>query len=308
LGHDGKLLRRYHEAAQTATELHKLAKVMDGTTVKANVAMIYDYDSVWALRLQPGFARNNYHEAMHRYYNAFFRAGVNVDMIQSTDDFSKYRAVIAPDLYVLPDAVARALSDYVAKGGVLLTDCRTGVKDETNLCHARTLPGLLSDALGISIEEYEGLPDDLTYAVAGSKGFPETATAIQYADWIKPGTAEVLAGYTPWHMKKFAVATRNRYGKGVGYYVGAVVKEPEFYDALIADLLKVARVKPVVNPPAGVEVSMRQGKGRKLLFLMNHTEAPQTVTVPKGKRELLTGKVTGDSVRLEIFGVAVIKL
>jgi beta-galactosidase len=308
LGHDGKPLRRYREAAQTAQELHKLAKVMEGTTVKASVAMIYDYDSIWALRLQPGFAKNNYHEAMHRYYNALFRAGVNVDMIRTTDDFSKYRAVIAPDLHVLPDAVARALSDYVAKGGVLLTDCRTGVKDETNLCHARTLPGLLSEALGITIEEYEGLPDDLPYAMVGTPGFPETLTAIHYADWVKPGKAEVLAGYSQWHMKTFAAATRNRYGKGVGYYVGAVVKEPEFYDALMAEVLKMAKVRPVVKPPPGVEASVRQGGGRKLLFLINHTETPQTVNVPKGKRELITGKATGDSLRLDIFGVAVIKL
>jgi beta-galactosidase len=153
LGHDGKLLRRYREAAQTAKELQKLARVMGGTTVKAPVAMIYDYESIWALRLQPGFGKNDYHQAMHRYYNAFFRAGVNVDMIQPTDDFSKYRAIVAPDLFILPDKVAKALSDYVAKGGVLLTDCRSAVKDETNLCHVRTLPGLLSDALGISIEK-----------------------------------------------------------------------------------------------------------------------------------------------------------
>lgn len=308
LGHDGKLLRRYREAAQTATELHKLAKVMEGTTIKSQVAMIYDYESIWALRLQPGFGGNNYHDAMHRYYNAFFRAGANVDMIQTTDDFSKYRAVIAPDLFILPDSVAHALSDYVANGGVLLTDCRSAVKDETNLCHARTLPGLLSEALGISIEEYESIPDDLTYEGTGSKGFPAKVTAVHYADWIKPGRAAVLAGYSQWHMKTFAVATRNRYGKGAGYYVGAVVKEPEFYDALIADVLKAARVKPLTRPPAGVEASVRQGGGRKLLFLINHTQTAQTVTVPKGKRELLTGKATGDSLRLETFGVAVIKL
>ncbi len=308
LGHDGKLLRRYDEAAKTAKEFHKLAKVMDGTTIKADVAMIYDYESIWALRLQPGFEKNNYHDAMQRYYNALFRAGVNVDMIQPTDDFSKYRAVIAPDLFIMPDKVARALDAFVAKGGVLLTDCRSGVKDETNLCHERTLPGLLSQALGVSIEEYENISGDLSYAGVGGKGFPEVLTAVQNADWVKPGKAEVLVHYTQWHMKKYALATRNLYGKGVGYYVGAVVQEPEFYDAIIAEVLKSARVKPVVRPPEGVEASIRQGAGRKLLFLINHTETPQTVTVPKGKRELLSGKTTGDSLTLDTFDVAVIKL
>ena len=42
-------------------EFHRLAKELAGTTVKAEVAMIYDYDSLWALRIQPGFAGNDYH-------------------------------------------------------------------------------------------------------------------------------------------------------------------------------------------------------------------------------------------------------
>jgi beta-galactosidase len=308
LGHDGKPRRRYREAAQTAGELHKLAKFLDGTTVKSRIAMIYDYDSIWSLRLQPGFPKNNYHDAMQRYYDACFRAGVNVDMIKPTDSFKGYRVIIAPDLTILPDPVARALDDFVAKGGVLLTDCRTGVKDETNLCHARTLPGLLSNALGISIEEYESIPDGESYAVTGRKGFPETLTAVHYADWIKSGTAEVLAGFRSWHMRTYAMATRNRYGKGLGYYVGSVAAEEAFYDALIADILKAARIRPVVKPPPGIEVSMRQGRGRKLLFVINHTDSQQTLTVPPGKRELLTGSTTGSSLTLERFGVAVLAL
>jgi hypothetical protein len=48
---------------------------------------------------------------MRRYYNALFRAGVNVDMIRPTEKLDGYRAVLAPDLYVLPDAVAGNLSE-----------------------------------------------------------------------------------------------------------------------------------------------------------------------------------------------------
>ena len=93
-------------AAQTASDLHKLAPVLEGTTVKAPVAIIYDYDSIWALRIQPGYAGNTYHGAMDRVYTALFRAGINVDFIAPTDDLSRYGAVFAPDLYILPDDVA----------------------------------------------------------------------------------------------------------------------------------------------------------------------------------------------------------
>jgi len=307
LGHDGKPLRRYKEAGQTAREYHALARELAGTTVKPKVAMIYDYDSIWALRIQPGFAKNTYHDAMRRWYNALFRAGVNVDMIKPTEKLSGYRAVLAPDLYVLPDAVAQSMIDYVKDGGVLLADCRTGVKDETNLCHDRTLPGLLSDVLGIAIEEYEALADDVQYVVVG-KELPGTFTAIQYADWLTAKGADVLAGYDQWHMRKFAAATRNRFRKGTAYYAGTVIKEESFYDAMIADLLKSAKVRPVTAAPVGVEVTVREGGGKRLLFIINHTEEKKPVTVPAGKKELITGRKTGETIELGAYGVAVVKM
>lgn len=304
LGHDGQPQRRYREAAATAKRFHKLAPYLAGTTVKSEVAMIYDYDSLWALRIQPGYPNNHLHDALRRYYQALLRAGVNVDMIQATADLSKYKVVIAPDLNVMPDAVAKNLDAFVKAGGVLVTDCRTGVKDETNLCHARTLPGLLSKALGIRIEEYESLSE--TYPVTG---FPESNasfTADKYADWITPVTAEKLAGYTQWHLASFAAITRNRYGKGIGYYLGTVIQEPAFFDAYVKAILADAKVKPVIHPPAGVEVSIRQGKGKKLVFIMNHTDEEKTVPVPKGKKELLSGKTTDGELALTRFGIAVL--
>jgi beta-galactosidase len=216
--------------------------------------------------------------------------------------------VLTPELHVLPDTVAGALNDFVKRGGVLMADCRTGVKDETNLCHERTLPGLLSDSLGVSIEEYEAIANDMEYEVVGKGDFEGKFSVIRYADWTRAVKAETLAGFGQWHLKKFAALTRNRYGKGTAYYVGAVVKEDAFYDKLIAELLKTARVRPVARPPAGVEVSVRQGKGRKLLFVINHTEERKTVKVPEGKRELITGKKTGKTLTLGEYGVAVIGL
>src|SRR5690606_38974095 len=129
--------------------------------------------------------------------------------------------------------------------------------------------------------------------------------AVRYTDWVTPDGAETLARYTEqWHMKPFAAVTRNRFGKGQGWYVGTVIEQESFYDALIARLLKDANIRPEVEPPNGVEVSVRQGQGRKLLLLMNHTGRPATVNVPEGKAELLSGGRTEKTLRLDRFGVA----
>lgn len=309
LGHDGKPFRRYREAAATATDLHKLTPALQGTTPKAKVAMLYDYDNIWALRIQPGYPNNTFIAAMNRFYRPCFRAGVNVDMIKPTQDLAGYKVILAPDLFIMPDALAKRLSDFVAKGGILVSDCRTGVKTETNMCHDRTLPGLLSDVFGMRIEEYEAIPDGMTYTVQGGKELPGTFAAVQSADWLTAESADTLAGYTDKHMRAFAAATRNPFRKGYGYYVGSVIKEEAFYDALIADVLAKAKLTPAFKAPLGVEVASRSGGGNELVFLINHTLEAQTVAVPyAGAKDLLTGKTVKTDVVLEPFGVAVLKV
>jgi beta-galactosidase len=289
-----------------AREYRSLEPLLKGTSVKADVAIVYDYQSNWSLAGQPGYAGNDYTGSLARYYNALFRAGINVDLISPDADFSGYKLVLAPDLVILPDTVARKLSGFVQQGGVLLTDLRTGVMDETNLAHDRTLPGLLSDVLGITIEEYGAL-EDRTYPVTGKGLFPDTLTATRYADWVTPVSAEVMAGYGRWPLEPFAAVTRNRAGRGLAWYVGTVFQQETFYDRLIRRLLDDAHVGRWVELPEGVEASLRQGAGGKLAFLINHTETERDVTLPPGRRDLLTGEVLGDRVHLGRYGVAVIQ-
>ena len=320
LGHDGLPLRRYREAAQTAADMRRLEPETNGTTVRADVAMIYDYESHWALSIQPAYQASqgqnagawskphNYTSAVLRYYEAFFKAGVNVDMIPPSADFSQYKVVIAPHLYILPDEVAKRLVEFVEQGGVLLADCRTGVKNETSLCYDRTLPGLLTGPLGVVIEEYESMSADMKYPLVGKGELAGDYTGQDFADWVTPNSAESLVGYQPWHMQAFSAATRNAYGKGWGYYVGTIAKEPDFYDRLAADVLEKAGAQPVVTPPEGVEASVREGEGRKLLFIINHTEEEKVVAVPAGKLELVSGQQTTGELHIGRYDVAVIKL
>jgi len=313
LGHDGKPGRRYREAAQVAREYQRLAPKLAGTTIHADVAIVYDYDSLWALQIQNGYPGASHQSAIRRYYNALNRAGINVDMVEPGQDLSGYKLVLAPHLHVLSEAVAKQLVDFVRNGGVLLADCRTGVKDETNLAYALTLPGLLVPALGIEIEEYESLALGINdKAETGYKIHAESLggeyPAVSYTDWIKPTGAEALARYDRPYLKDYAAVTRNEFGRGVGWYVGTIVDSDAFYDRLVARVLADAGVRALVRPPDGVEVSVRSNADRGLLFVINHTEQPATVTVPAGKPELLSGGETDGTQELEAFGVAVIEL
>jgi beta-galactosidase len=314
LGHDGKAGRRYREAAKVAQEYQKLTPYLKGTTPRPQVAIVYDYDSIWALKFQQGYPNAGHSEAIKRYYNALFRAGINADIVKPGDDLRGYKLVLAPHLHVLSDDVAHQLVDFVQEGGVLLADCRTSVKDETNLAHARTLPGLLSPALGIEIEEYESLglgitdKEETTYTIKADGDLGDSYTALHYADWIKPGDAQPVARYDEPHLKDFAAVTRNRFGDGFGWYVGTIVNSDEFYDRLMKLVTSDAGIRPVTSPPAGVEVVTRTSPTNRLLFLLNHTNKEQAVAVPAGNKELLRDGLTKETERLEPFGVSVIQV
>ena len=131
-----------------------------------------------------------------------FRAGVNVDIVRPGDDIRGYKLVLAPHLHVLPDSVATQLVDYVRGGGVLLAIAAPPSKIDES-AYDRTLPGLLTPALGIEIPEYESLTlgitdtDAITYRIRTDPQLGETYSAIHYADWIKPSERKVMATLRP---------------------------------------------------------------------------------------------------------------
>jgi beta-galactosidase len=306
LGHDGKAGRRYQEAAATAKELHRLWPLLAGTTVKTGVAMIYDYDSIWAFEAQPAYEANKrYADALLRFHVPLQKLGVNADVIGVDGDFSAYKVIIAPHLYVLPEAVAKRLEAFVKAGGVLVTDVRTGVKDETGLIPMETPPCALTNVLGIEIPEYESIAADYPLHVEGALAGDFTATG--FADWIVPGKASVLARHGAAHAREYAAATVNTFGKGAAYHVGTVVKEDAFYRLLLRDACKRAGVGTGIEPPEGVEVSVREGNGRRMLFLVNHTGETQRVQVPAGCTCLPEGGTIGPEIELPAFDVAVLR-
>lgn len=69
-----------------------------------------------------------------------------------------------------------------------------------------------------------------------------------------------------------------------------------------------ANIRPLIEPPPGIEIASRATNDRELLFVINHSAEERTVTVPSGGKELLTDRQIEETVRLEAFGVAVLEL
>ena len=305
LGHDGEPGRRYQEARTTALELTGACSGIVDSDVLAEVAIIFDYDSRWAFEAQPAYSGCDYVQSVLRYYEGFYRRGINVHFISSRAEFSKYRVVVASHLYVLPDETAIRLNEFVKTGGVLLADCRTGVKDETSLCHARTLPGLLADSLGIRIDEYESLEDSFIYDVRATRGH-KTYSAGLYSDWIRCEDATSLYRYTTPHVGDFAVLTINRYGGGRAFYLGTIIREDAFYDELAATLLAAARLPVPKVLPNGIQVRTRCTAAHLYTFYVNHLNREVEVDLAHG-RDIITDEAVGGTASLGPLGVVIVE-
>ncbi len=289
LGHDGIPGRRYADGARIAGEFHRLWPRLDGSTVRADMAIIYTYDNRWAMHIQPNAKGFDYFDHLFQYHRALKAEGVNVDFVQPGEDLSRYRVVVLPAGYLLTPDFAAQLAGFVGNGGRLLITTRSGVKDPDNIAHALTLPGPLRELAGIRLEEYEALLEPSPIRFTSDLG-GDTASAHLLADWIIPETARVLARYEEPYLNTFAAVTVNDVGGGQVYYVGTCFVDDAACRLLIRHLLDGSGVYHPVAIPAGVDCSIREKGAQRFLFLMNHNDDAVEIDLAPlpSCRELLT--------------------
>ena len=305
VGPDGKPRPIYDEVAEIGKEFQKAASAIHGTSVTSQVAILFDYDSRWAI----DFQRHQKDFDPIKYLNSFYRplrsAIQSVDIVSSSAPLSQYKLVVAPALNVLSDETAQHLIEYVRAGGHLVLGTRTGMKDEFNALRPERQPGTaLAKLLGGDVVEFYAL--DKNVPASGKLGAGEATIWAERLEATDPST-EVLLRYgksNGWLDGEPAVITR-RIGAGSITYVGAQF-DPALMMAITSWMIANAGLKPALaNVPEGVEVCQRVGSGKGLFILINHTTQSQTIVLPRAMRELLKGQTASRNVVLPAGDVAV---
>jgi beta-galactosidase len=291
--HDGDpQSRSYREIKDLGREIKRLRALgLAGSAVENQVAILRSFDTCRAMELYYGGRLFDYEAELQRYYRPLLHQNVGLDIVHPEDDLSPYGVIFAPLLMlVTPEQVAR-LRRFVEAGGTLVTSYRLGAYDEHAVVPAETLPGdALSELCGLKIHEYDSLmteaPADPTPIVAWDG---ETFHTQVWADMLEPTRAEVLARYTNEWYAPYAALTRNRVGKGQAIYVGAGLDEA-FYERFVPQVVAEAGIAPLLETPEGVAVKARLVKGQPLLFIMNYTTEPQTITLPRPMHDVLLNR------------------
>ncbi|MCP1183503.1 beta-galactosidase [Paenibacillus sp. 1781tsa1] len=309
-GHENT--RVFREVAELGKELQMLGDTTLDASVESKVAIVFDWDNWWAIEKSSGpTVALNYVDQIHKYYAAFFRRNIQVDIISVDTDMSTYDIVLAPVLYMVKPGFAAKLEKYVEAGGTFLTTFFSGIVNENDLVTTGGYPGELRKLLGIWVEEIDALLPEQKNRIVLKEAYGDLEGEYDcgmLCDLLHSEGAEVIAEYGDDFYKGMPVVTRNTFGQGEAWYVASDPDE-RFLDGLLGQLAAAKNVDSLLETPEGVEVSARTKDGKPYLFVMNHNATTQSYDLGTAKaHDLLTHRELSGNVEIEARGVQLLEM
>jgi beta-galactosidase len=307
VGHEST--RVFRDVADVGQILEKLDAVI-GTTVRPEVAIIYDWENEWAIGDLQGLSkkRRDYGGTCVAQYRPFWSQGVPVDVISMDSDFANYRLLIAPMLYMVRPGVAERIDKFVRKGGTFVATYWSGIVNESDLCFLGGFPGPLRKILGVWAEEidalYEGQTNMVIPAAKNGLGLTGRYKARELCDLVHAESAQVLAKYGADFYKGRPALTVNAFGEGKAYYI-ASRNDDRFHGDFYGGLARGLGLKRVVGATLakGVTAQLRTDGKDDFVFLLNFQPAPRKVNLGRESVvDMLTGRTVKATVTLPAYG------
>ena len=260
----GRRFAEFKDLCRTAEELGYLR----GTELISETAVLFSPESEWALKLQPQTDGFDYMEQIKLVHQGFAKYGVNVDIIDARAEFSGYKIICVPALYIADEAAAEKLQRFAENGGTVILTARSGVKDMNNNCIMKPLPTVFSELAGCRVLEY----DPIGYGTAKVKFCGgEVFTCKQWCDILETDTAAAAARYDSEFYSGLPAVTVNNFGSGKVYYIGTV-GERKLYEHIAGEILADSGVSYIPDLPENVEITTRTGKDIKARFIFNNSD------------------------------------
>jgi beta-galactosidase len=293
------------ETKQLGNELRRLDRVV-GSRVKADVALLFDWESWWGLELP---SKPSTHlkllEQLETYYTALFEANITADFARPVDDLRTYKLVLAPNLYLVSDQAAANLVDYVKGGGHLVMSFFSGIVDSEDHIRLGGHPQPFVEMLGLSVIDWLPLAPGGLVELRFAEGASGTGTL--WSELIETSGAEVLAAFSGGVLDGKPAVTRKRFGAGEATYL-ATRPDAVAMARVLEPACERAGIEPAQQVPQGVEAVRRSAGGKSILFLLNHRDVAVDVPIEEAGSSLIDGSdVHRGLMRLQPRGVAVIR-
>ncbi|MDN4476334.1 beta-galactosidase [Demequina sp. SYSU T00192] len=293
--HAGEDTRIYREVCALGEELAGLTSVI-GSRVPASTAILFDWDSWWAVEQTDTPARVSYLQSVLAWHGALYRAGVTVDFASKDSSLDGYDLVIVPTMQVVTPEVQQRVAAARERGATVLVTYQSAILDEGLGVLPGGYLGSWQELLGVRVEEFApyAQPDQFFDAPAGAPSSTlagELAGEIEgWSEVVHADAAEVLATFTEGLAADGPAITRRAGSEGAGaaWYVATQPSEA-LADAVVARLLADSGVAPVARSASADVETVRRGDR---LFLINHGATAAEVEWDGGSATVEAGDVT----------------
>jgi beta-galactosidase len=157
--HAGEDTRVYREITELGALLNEHPDLANHETAKADVAMVYDYEQMWAM-MQDNLPTEDvsYPETVAAWYRALYKEGISVDFVPADVDLTTlkdYKLVLMPMVHMLSDLQEQVFTDYATSGGNLVVGYFSNISDRTLRVKLGGYGGaLVKDIIGVYVEEF----------------------------------------------------------------------------------------------------------------------------------------------------------
>jgi len=218
LDSDNVKRRKYYEVKKLYSFIKENEELYQ-TPIQAKAAIVFDYDSAAALRIQRQSNRFNYVNEMTKLYKQLWLRDIPTDIVLAQDDLKNYQMVIIPYMIVMSEQFKEKIKEFVKQGGIAVFTPRTSWKDlDNNFVLNHRLPDNLEDLVGAVLEEQESLLENQFREVEDGRGYV-------FEEMLKPSTAKTLRSWVNNPFGNYSAVTVNEYGLGKCYYIATSLEE-----------------------------------------------------------------------------------
>lgn len=296
--------RVFRDVTSVGDELKNIKEIC-GSLTKNEVAILFDYDSLWSLRIAQAYRNaeeaKGFYRILEKNYGALWQLNVGCDFVYEQDDLSNYKVIVAPMLFMLKSNIREKIERFVEQGGVFVATFASGVIDEYGLSFFDGECYPLRKLLGVKAEETDSLYDGQSNSVdmLGS-----TYRSASYCELAYLEGAEVIGTYNEDFYAGMPAVTVNSYGKGKAYYI-ATDLDVEGYMALYSRIVDgTVSADKIIPAPKNVSVTLRYGENGEYVFVMNFNGCENVVELPF-EYEILSGEFEGG--RIAPYGTVILK-
>ena len=302
--HGGTETRVWREVKALGNELKKLDSILN-SQLAANVAILMDWNNWWALEFDSKPSSDlKLIPQLYNYFKPLFARNITVDFAHPESDISKYKLVIAPNLYLVSDNAVKNINQYVKNGGNLLMTFFGGIVDENEHIRLGGYPAPFREMLGLTVEEFAPYSETQTNFISTTDGKQFQCTF--WGDVIHIKHAKVLATFEQDYYAGNPAVTQNQFGQGNAFYVGTL-PDLDGMNWLIESVCQTAGIQSG-SLPAGIELLHRTSDESEFVFILNYSDEQATVPFEGSGTDLLTGSKVNSSLELDSKGVAIIQV